>query len=643
MGVATAKPHLPSVAQDRPSSKSRSSTSHYAHLDARDAWTVQTSKGPVRGGEVDGIGMFLGVPFAQPPVGDLRWRAPTEPDPWDAILECTRFGPACPQSHVAGKGNKAVPIPESARAVMMSEARKEGVLPPGQDEDCLQLNVYTPGLEGAPGLEGTFPTVVWFYGGNLTGGSACSDNVFDPSARHGANPLFMCKRHKLVVVTATYRVNVFGFLSLPGGDRNCGLLDAAAVLRWVNSEIGKFGGDAGNITICGLSAGGHVCSQLLTMPVAKGLFHKAICMSGSAQWTMGTMDDHNRRCADPFMRKLGFDSLAEVDLEEARLVPAEKLRQVYRKSGEFLESGTLHVDGQVVPEDPIDSMCAGCAANVKVLSGITRDEGVFSSSLKKKGNTLENVIEDVFQHLRSACYLMDGDVDALRSADPTICREIASGIVQDYLDLVSRYENLPDDVRGQFVNLGLEKIIGKSDKYYELAVKILGDHDFLISHLMAVWALSQHTSVHAYVFSGEALVGEEFASHGADQDYLFGTQPVPKCGSDAPAQLSDTIMEAWVSFARNGDPSTATSGEWPPLSFPPADTHTLANSINGMQHMNLEYSRTGLVSHGWEETRIWFSHIIRLQERLSATGSAIRVRPSVLAMATSVYSDIIAE
>merc|ERR1719499_2069265 len=117
-----------------------------------------------------------------------------------------------------------VPVPRHAEDLMAASKSVPECLPPGLDEDCLSLNVYTPDLHGS------FPTLVWFYGGNLTGGSACSNNVFDPAARQGANPLFMAKRHNIVIVTANYRLNAFGFLNLPGGDTNCGLTDAALAL-----------------------------------------------------------------------------------------------------------------------------------------------------------------------------------------------------------------------------------------------------------------------------------------------------------------------------------------------------------------------------------------------------------------------------
>mmetsp|Transcript_69877 Transcript_69877/g.227440 ORF Transcript_69877/g.227440 Transcript_69877/m.227440 type:complete len:642 (+) Transcript_69877:64-1989(+) len=621
-------------------SAARESTRHFATLPGSDEWTVATSAGRVRGAALHGGGAFLGLPFARPPVGVRRWARPEEAEPWEGILECTSFGPVCPQGQVPGTGSKAIPVPADWAALLKPESKVEGALPPGMDEDCLQLNLYTPGLEGK------FPTMVWFHGGNLTGGSSCDNLVFDPSAHHGSNPAFLSQKHKLVVVSAAYRLNVFGFLNLEGGDGNCGLLDAAAALRWVQREIDKFGGDPSNVTVFGLSAGGHITSQLLSMPAADGLFQKAICMSGSAQWSMGNQDDHNRRVAEPFAKRLGFESLQEMTIEQARDLSAETLRQAYLKSRDFLESGTLSVDGSSVPSDPLDLMYSGCARQIKVMSGVTRDEGVFSTMLKRKTSTIQDVIQDVKTHLKSTCYLMVGDFDALRDIPDEICQQVAEGLVEDYQDLVTRYREAPEEVRRRFVDLGTEKCRDIAEINYELAAKILGDHDFLISHVMATWALSRHADVYAYVFSDGVVPGKRFAGHGADQNFLFGT-PSPRApaeGSEAAVELSDRIMEAWAAFAKSGDPITETLGEWPPILFPNnsedgAEVQPLpADPAARMLHMNFEHDRVGLVSHGWEETGIWFKHILKLRDRLESSGSSFQVHPVLATMAASMYS-----
>mmetsp|Transcript_97577 Transcript_97577/g.303955 ORF Transcript_97577/g.303955 Transcript_97577/m.303955 type:complete len:539 (+) Transcript_97577:300-1916(+) len=484
----------------------------------------------------------------------------------------------------------------------------------------LPANVYTPSLEGKR------PTMVWIHGGNLTSGSSSGGVEFDPAARKGGNPTFLSREHDLVVVTAAYRLNVFGFLNLEGGDANCGLLDAAAALRWVRSEVSKFGGDPDNVTVFGLSAGGHITSQLLCLPAAQGLFQKAICMSGSAQWTMGSRSDHDRRVAEPFARQLGFASLEDMTIQKARELPAEVIRRAYLDSSAFLESGTLSIDGQTVPRDPLDMMLEGCAKGVQVMSGVTRDEGVFSARVPRRGATVDLVVRDVRDHLASACYLMTGDLDCLRDTAEATRAQVAEEMVQDYQDLVARFRGLHPQDRVGCVNLGTDKCAGSADPSYELAVKILGDHDFLLSHVMASWALSRHSPVYAYVFSDESVHGSRLAHHGADHDFVFGTQTNKDGGQGAADSLSSTLREALASFARSGTPATASLGAWPPVSFPAGP--------GGWEHMNFEHGRTSLVSHGCEETRIWLRHARRLAS-LPAPGPGA-LRPATAALAESV-------
>lgn len=619
----------------------RSSTRHFKSLPANPAWTVVTRKGRVCGVDLNGGIAFLGLPFAEPPVGDLRWAAPREASPWTGVLECSRFGPSCPQRRIPGTGNPAIPVPKRWADELVHDDRpgsgtqkNADKLPLGLDEDCLHLNVYTPSLQGKR------PTLVWFHGGNLTSGSASSGLVFDPAARHGANPTFLSQQQDLVVVTAAYRVNVFGFLNLEGGDANCGLLDAVAALRWVRDEIGNFGGDCENVTVCGFSAGGHVTSQLLCMPAAQGLFHKAICMSGSAQWSLGTQEDHNRRIAEPFAKQLGFASLKDMTIEKARRISAESLRRAYMASSAFLECGTLTVDGKTIPKDPLDMLLEGCAKGVKVLSGVSRDEGVFSTNVKRKWAYNSDVIKDIQNHFGSACYLLDGDADCLRSTDMEGRRQIARELANNYRDLVTRFNDSPPAAKQKCVKMNSNKFPAHADEAYELAVKILGDHDFMLPHMTAVWALSQHSPVYTYVFSGEAIPDLNIAHHGADIPYLYGTHARPD-GNPAPELLSSQIMEAWASFARTGDPSTPALNAWPPISFPTDKDPSvpLPGVPSCWEHMNFEHGRTGVVSYGAEETRMWHKIAIRLGELLEEKDGRKRLRPAVARMAEALQSE----
>src|SRR5215831_2825265 len=205
---------------------------------------VHTADGLVRGMTAGTVDEFLGIPYAAPPAGNLRWRPPARPAAWDGIRDATQFGPSCPQQ----------PSPFA---------------PPGPfSEDCLYLNVYTP-PQGS-GNEGSWPVIVWIHGGGLT---ADAGRNYDGSklAADGT-----------VVVTINYRLGALGFLahpalaSSPGGPAgNFGFMDQQAALRWVQRIIGRFGGDRENVTIAGQSAGGLSVLAQMVSPGARGLFQRA--------------------------------------------------------------------------------------------------------------------------------------------------------------------------------------------------------------------------------------------------------------------------------------------------------------------------------------------------------------------------------
>jgi len=212
---------------------------------------ITVSGGQIRGSQLEqGGAVFKGIPFAQPPVGDLRWRAPLPVKPWAGVRNATDFGAPCAQN---------------ANGRMLENGQ----------EDCLYLNVWTPEWPAQSRL----PVMVWIHGGGNYAGTASSTN-FD-----GQN----LARHGVVLVTVNYRLTVFGFLAHPELTResphhssgNYGLLDQIAALQWVHDNIGKFGGDPANVTIFGQSAGAVDANVLMTSPLAKGLFHRVIAESGT--------------------------------------------------------------------------------------------------------------------------------------------------------------------------------------------------------------------------------------------------------------------------------------------------------------------------------------------------------------------------
>ncbi|MBQ5342429.1 MAG: carboxylesterase family protein, partial [Oscillospiraceae bacterium] len=304
-------------------------------------------KATVEGGVVLGIPAadprvtaFKGIPFAAPPVGENRWRAPQPVEPWEGELKCWNFAPISMQ-HIPGL---------DPNNIYTREWNVDPEIP--MDEDCLYLNVWTP----AKSVDDKLPVFVWYFGGGLREGNP-AEMEFDGEriARRG-----------VVVVTVNYRLNVFGFLAhpeltaaQPDAPTNFGNLDQQAGTRWVKRNIAAFGGDPDNITIGGQSAGGgSVCSQL-SCPDNEGLFQKAVIMSGM----FAGIYDERRRLNFEEAQAQGekfFEFLGVSTLEEARAIDAVTLRD---KGVEFEEQFRARFgsvpDGKFLLADPLKRITAG--------------------------------------------------------------------------------------------------------------------------------------------------------------------------------------------------------------------------------------------------------------------------------------------
>src|SRR6202453_3163687 len=208
---------------------------------------VSTTEGAVEGVTKDGVTRFLGIPYARPPVGPLRWTPPQPAAKWPGVRQTTKFGPTCAQVTTLG--------PFAG--------------PPNSNEDCLYLNVFTPDMKAK------LPVLVWLHGGGYFDGAS---NDYDPTK--------LVTRGHMVVVTINYRLNLFGFMAHPAIDTeghafgNYGIMDMQAALRWVKRNIAQFGGDPGNVTLGGQSAGAGATAANVLSPGAHGLFQRAIFQSG---------------------------------------------------------------------------------------------------------------------------------------------------------------------------------------------------------------------------------------------------------------------------------------------------------------------------------------------------------------------------
>lgn len=305
--------------------------------------TARAAQGVLEAGPTDkGVAVFKGVPFAVPPVGDLRWRAPRDPAAWTGVRKADRFGANCMQSGGGGKG--------------FGPWTTEYIIQDPVAEDCLYLNVWTPAKTASDKL----PVLVWIHGGGFSSGSG-SVPVYDGAA---------FARRGVVMVTINYRVGVFGFLAHPaltdeaGTSGDYGLMDQVQALRWIRANIAAFGGDPDRVTIAGQSAGAASVHALMAAPMAKGLFARAIAQSGSGMGLGGPSRAAAEADGVRFAAQAGAVSLADL-----RALPAQALLTAAGEAG--LRFAPI-VDGVFVPADPNDP--ANAASNVPLLTGLTADE-----------------------------------------------------------------------------------------------------------------------------------------------------------------------------------------------------------------------------------------------------------------------------
>jgi para-nitrobenzyl esterase len=475
---------------------------------------VEIRGGRVRGVERGGVWSFSGVPFAGPTAGAGRWRPPTAPVPWTGIRDCDRFGPIAPQAQG-----------------MMEQAL--GGTPEPTSEDCLNLNVWTPGLDGS-----RRPVMVWIHGGSFMTGSG-SGGLY----RGG----LLAREGDVVVVTVNYRLGLLGFLSHPAFDEpgqtwldgrpwtgtgNWGLADQVAAVAWVHEHIADFGGDPGNVTLFGESAGGMSVATLLTVPAAAGLFHRAIVESGPP-YTCSAEVAADR--AERLAAHLGVACTREA----LEAVPADRL---VAGAGEFAEASgggdagllmTPVVDGGLVPSVPLDAVAAGASSGVPLLIGTTRDESAFF--------TLGNPT------------LASLDADGLRRWVGRVTRDAASA------------DAVIDTVR----SVRAER--GESTGPRELWSAIATEFVFRVGTVRYADAYARAADpgvgTYVYLFTWESPMFDGIlgSCHALEIPFVFGTVRNPAVqgfagGGDDALALSAAMRRAWTSFARTGVPSSEPPG-----------------------------------------------------------------------------------
>ncbi len=472
--------------------------------------TVETSAGKVEGLTRNELFVFRGIPYAAPPVGERRWLPPEPVKPWEGVLEAKIVGPVCPQ-------------PPPATNLIAGDVEREDLK--NQKEDCLYLNVWTPGLDDA-----RRPVMVWIHGGGFRTGSG-SGPVYN-----GAN---LARKGDVVVVTINYRLAPYGFLNLNEITRGKipatgheGLLDQTAALKWVRQNIAAFGGDPDNVTIFGESAGGMSVGSLLALPAAKGLFHKAIPQSGAAS-TAHTLEQAVL-VSEHFLDILGLKPIevdALRDLSSGQLLEtANKL--VIRSQSTARELGGMPfqpaVDGKVLPQIPLDAVKDGAAKGISILVGSTLEEWNLFGALDPR------VLKSDEALLRKRCrrLIPNADVEAL---------------IEVYRDAL--------------------KERGVSTGPAQIFMAIQTDRIFRIPaiHLAEVQnSLGDPAYNYLFTWKSPALGGKLGACHALELGFVFGTYEERFFGSGPKADaLSEAMQDAWLAFAKTGDPSCESLGKVP--------------------------------------------------------------------------------
>jgi para-nitrobenzyl esterase len=467
---------------------------------------VATKSGEVEGYHTDGLYVYKGIPYAASPVGRLRWLPPQPVKPWDGIRPAKEYG--------------AIASQNTMPAMAAGAPSFEGI---PQGEDCLFLNIWTPGLDDA-----RRPVMFWIHGGAFIIGSG-SESFLDSGV--------LSRRGDIVLVSINYRMGAFGFINLneiTGGrisaTGNEGLLDQIAAIEWVHDNIAAFGGDPDNITVFGFSAGGMSIGNLLAMPAASGKFHKAINRSGAAN-VIGSLESAVE-ISEKYLKTLDLtgkdvDSLYNKTTQQL-LAAQQKLQDELREAESRATPFQPVMEGKTIPEWPVEAIKKGSAKNVPVMAGNTRDE-------LKAMNIMNPAMRD-----------MD-EAGMLQRLGDLLPSESVPGIVSVYRNALKERGSKADPV----------DILGT----------INTDLMFRIATIKLVESQRDNrVPAYNYLFTYEspAMGGVLGAMHGLDNPFLFGQLDENFTGSGPEAEdLAVKIQDSAVAFARTGDPSCESIGKWP--------------------------------------------------------------------------------
>ena len=470
---------------------------------------VATTAGRIRGLVRDRVNQFYGVPYGASTAGANRFMPPVKAAAWTGVRDCFVVRERSPQDDDG-------PISE-----VFALDRRE---PMG--EDCLALNVFTPGL-GA----GKRPVMVWLHGGGFAGGSG-NWLLYD-----GTN---LARKEDVVVVSVTHRLNLFGFLYLAdlGGEKwarsgNVGMQDIVLALTWVKENIAAFGGDPGNVTVFGQSGGGSKVTTLMAMPAAKGLFHRAIAQSGAQR--RGATRENATRAAEQFLAKLGVQ---KNQLDRLQQLSWREIQAAFFSQPAIpgLGNGPV-VDGSSLPRDQWSPDAPAVSADVPLMAGSTQTEDAWSDPPPP----LEMPEEEMMTRVRR---IARGD-DAKARALVALYRKLHPGITTTDVWLIMNADNTR-----------------------RANVQTLGELKFAQGGAPA----------YAYYFAWRSPVhkGQMKAYHTLDIPFVFDNVDIAASMTGSGQEryaLADKMSAAWAAFARTGNPNHAGIPPWPP--FTPTERATM--------------------------------------------------------------------
>jgi para-nitrobenzyl esterase len=472
---------------------------------------VATADGPVEGITKDGVTRFLGIPYARPPVGPLRWMPPQPATKWTAVRQAREFGPTCAQVTTLG--------PFAG--------------PPNSNEDCLYLNVFTAGTKDK------LPVLLWIHGGGYYDGAS---NDYDAAK--------LVRRGHLVVVTINYRLNLFGFMAHPAIDAeghafgNYGIMDMQAAMHWVHRNIAAFGGDPANVTVGGQSAGAGASTAIVVSPRSKGLIHRAIFQSGGYTpfATRTTAEDRGNKFAAAAGCTTG-------DIAKClRALPAAKIEALAGTASATspLVGGPM-LDGTVIPRQLIDAFRSGQFNQVPILFGTTADEGNFTNGIAqyfKPGRA--TLTEADYRGYLQKTY---GGNAGPGGGSPAYPKGTVDAVLAHYPVTEAGAQMAWDAAHSDAQACRGQYTVPAIAAHAPVYMYVFSDRtaQTYFPKMPGYQPLAYHTADIPYLFTG----------------YHGGPEGAPITLTPTQAKLSDHLVDAWANFARTGNPNAAGDSPWP--------------------------------------------------------------------------------